>query len=295
MAPQPLSLPESAQSPIRVVAWDPAWTLRGRALAAEVAARIGTVATRVEHVGSTSIPAMAAKPVFDLQVSVLDLAVAAPVIDAALEHMGLTRMPWEHDHVPAGSDDPPERWVKRAWSRRGPAEEPVNLHARLVGSPNERLALLFRDWFRAHPQMVPAYSRFKLLLAGAVTDLDGYADIEEFRSSTWSSRSRNVGPPSPAGRPTEAGWGRRLRRAHRPEQIRHADAADAPRPGALTRLRSEVRVLYASTRIAGSPRPVWVAVPRRNGHRRRPRQRGPGGGYRGRSPRSQAMRWPTSR
>ena len=31
----------------------------------------------------------------------------------------------------------------------------MNLHVRLAGSPNERLALLFRDWFRAHPEAVP--------------------------------------------------------------------------------------------------------------------------------------------
>ncbi len=41
-----------------------------------------------------------------------------------------------------------------------------------AGSPNERLALLFRDWLRAHPLAVAGYARFKLALAAAVTDLD---------------------------------------------------------------------------------------------------------------------------
>jgi GrpB-like predicted nucleotidyltransferase (UPF0157 family) len=36
-----------------------------------------------------------------------------------------------------------------------------NLHVRLAGSPNERLALLFRDWSRAHPAAVPAYGACK--------------------------------------------------------------------------------------------------------------------------------------
>ncbi len=80
-----------------IVPWDPAWPVRGAQLAAEVAASIGPTATRVEHIGSTSIPGMAAKPVFDLQVSVLDLAQAAPVVDAAVASLGLTRMPWERD------------------------------------------------------------------------------------------------------------------------------------------------------------------------------------------------------
>ncbi len=41
------------------------------------------------------------------------------------------------------------------------------------------MALLFRDWFRAHPGMVPAYARFKLLLAEAVADIDTYTDIKD--------------------------------------------------------------------------------------------------------------------
>ena len=55
----------------------------------------------------------------------------------------------------------------------------MNLHARLAGSPNERVALLFRDWLRAHPAAVPAYSALKQRLAEAVTDLDTYADVKD--------------------------------------------------------------------------------------------------------------------
>jgi GrpB-like predicted nucleotidyltransferase (UPF0157 family) len=55
----------------------------------------------------------------------------------------------------------------------------VNLHVRLAGSPNERVALLFRDWLRAHPAAVPAYSAFKRGLAGAVADLGVYTDVKD--------------------------------------------------------------------------------------------------------------------
>jgi len=56
---------------------------------------------------------------------------------------------------------------------------PYQPHARLAGSPNERLALLFRDWFRAHPAAVPAYAAFKLRLAEAVGDLGVYTDVKD--------------------------------------------------------------------------------------------------------------------
>jgi GrpB-like predicted nucleotidyltransferase (UPF0157 family) len=55
----------------------------------------------------------------------------------------------------------------------------VNLHVRVVGSPNERLALLFRDYLREHPAAVAAYAQFKLALAEAVADLDTYTDIKD--------------------------------------------------------------------------------------------------------------------
>jgi GrpB-like predicted nucleotidyltransferase (UPF0157 family) len=54
----------------------------------------------------------------------------------------------------------------------------VNLHVRLAGSANERLALLFRDWFRAHPAAVPAYAAFKRALADAAPDLEPYTTVK---------------------------------------------------------------------------------------------------------------------
>jgi len=162
-----------------IVPYDPAWRERGLALAAEIRSALGPLALRVEHIGSTSIPGMAAKPRYDLQVSVADLDEAAEQFDRPLAALGLERRPYERDHVPAGCDDPPSRWAKRLWSRSSGPER-INLHCRLAGSPNERLALLFRDWFRAHPAAVPAYARFKESLAGAVhDDVERYTDVKD--------------------------------------------------------------------------------------------------------------------
>lgn len=164
-----------------VVEPDPLWEQGGRALAKELRGALGPLAVRVEHIGSTAIPGMAAKPVLDLQVSVADLAAAETAFDGPLGARGFRLSPYRYDHVPAGRDDDPERWAKRYWSRRGEAAAgpDCNLHVRLVGSPNERLALLFRDWFRAHPEAVPAYAQFKTVLAGALADLDDYADVKD--------------------------------------------------------------------------------------------------------------------
>ncbi|MET7922913.1 GrpB family protein [Streptomyces sp. NPDC005349] len=162
-----------------VAPYDAAWPERGRALCAELGAALGPLALRTEHIGSTSIPGMAAKPVYDLQVSVADLDEAEAAFAGPLADLGFRLSPYRRDHVPAGRDDVPTLWAKRFWSRRGAPAEPVNLHVRLAGSPNERLALLFRDWFRTHPEAVTAYTHFKYALASRVSDTGTYADVKD--------------------------------------------------------------------------------------------------------------------
>jgi GrpB-like predicted nucleotidyltransferase (UPF0157 family) len=160
---------------------DPGWASRGVALVERLRSVLGPPAVRVEHIGSTAVPGMAAKPVLDVQVSVVDLEVAAAAFDGPLAALGFVRRPYDRDHVPAGRGDESQLWAKRYWHVRGPGVvEPVNLHCRVVGSPNERLALLFRDWFRAHPAAVPAYAAFKVALAAAVSeDLGWYTDVKD--------------------------------------------------------------------------------------------------------------------
>lgn len=166
-----------------VVACRADWPQRAATLLGTLRERLGPVAERAEHIGSTSIPGMAAKDILDIQVSVADLDQAAVAFGAPLAALGFEAKPYHHDHVPAAlAGDPergdPELWVKRYWRRRGPAGD-VNLHVRRTGSPNERLALLFRDWFRAHPEAVPAYAAFKTDLAAAVPGLDTYTDVKD--------------------------------------------------------------------------------------------------------------------
>ena len=162
-----------------VVPYDDAWVPRARSLITELRTALGPTASRIEHIGSTAVPGMAAKNVIDLQVSVDDLDAATGRFEAALRVRGFTRLPYERDHVPAGLDDDPDRWAKRYWSRREHPDGDVNLHVRLAGLPNERLALLFRDWLRAHPAAVPAYAAFKLALARSVPDIDAYTAIKD--------------------------------------------------------------------------------------------------------------------
>ncbi|WP_428955038.1 GrpB family protein [Streptomyces sp. cg35] len=164
-----------------VVPHDPGWAAHGAALCTQLVDLLGPLALHVDHIGSTSVPGMAAKDVYDVQVSVADLDAAAAAFEAPLSTLGFVRAPYVRDHVPAGREDEedPADWTKRYWSRRTADAAPVNLHVRRAGSPNERLALLFRDWLRATPRAVPAYARFKYVLARAVPDTGTYADVKD--------------------------------------------------------------------------------------------------------------------
>ncbi|MEV7427605.1 MULTISPECIES: GrpB family protein [unclassified Streptomyces] len=172
-------MPKDSSSELVVAAPDPAWITRGRALTGELYELLAPLALHVEHIGSTAVPGMAAKSVLDVQISVRDLQEAQDAFAGPLAGHGYDLAPYRQDHVPAGSDDDPARWTKRLWIRRGQPGPDVNLHVRAAGSPNERLALLFRDWLRAHPEAVPAYARFKQVLAEAVPDLATYADVKD--------------------------------------------------------------------------------------------------------------------
>jgi GrpB-like predicted nucleotidyltransferase (UPF0157 family) len=188
---------------------DPKWAERAAVVIATLYGALGADALRIDHVGSTAIPAMDAKDVLDIQVSVTELVDAQERFDGPLHDLGFARAPnGTRDHVPAGRGDDPALWAKRFWARRGTGEH-VNLHVRLSGSPNERLALLFRDWMCAHPQAVIAYSAIKQSLAAAIPDLDTYADVkdpivdlviviaEEWAMETgWSTSTRPAGKRS---------------------------------------------------------------------------------------------------
>jgi GrpB-like predicted nucleotidyltransferase (UPF0157 family) len=162
-----------------IVAYRPEWRSQATDSIELLEGKLGDTALRIEHIGSTAIPSMSAKDVLDLQVSVDDLDIAVETFDGPLRALGYQRSPHESDHVPAGSNDRACDWSKRLWTLRSGTGPDINLHVRRDGSPNERLALLFRDWFRSHPEAVPSYGHFKRVLADTLATTDDYPDVKD--------------------------------------------------------------------------------------------------------------------
>lgn len=136
--------------PIEVVEDDPLWPERFEEMRARLAAALGSTAIRIEHVGSTAVPGLAAKPVVDIQVSVPDVE-DEPAYREAIESCGFALRYCEPGHRYFR----PPRPLPRLW----------HIHVCAVGGEWERVHLLFRDYLRCHPVAVKRYAVMKREMA----------------------------------------------------------------------------------------------------------------------------------
>ena len=145
--------------------YDPGWPSRFRPIGEALRRQLGDQAIRIDHIGSTAVPGLAAKDLIDVQVTVGRLVDADRWPDELLP--GLTRRPANTlDHTPAGAPADPSGWTKRCWSDR----QTVHVLIREQGRLNQRYPLLFRDYLRAEPAAAEAYGQVKRALAEAVRD-----------------------------------------------------------------------------------------------------------------------------
>jgi GrpB-like predicted nucleotidyltransferase (UPF0157 family) len=163
---------------LAIVEYDPTWPHQFEELAAGLRRHLGEGAVGIDHIGSTAVPGLAAKDVIDLQVAVASLD-DADRLAPAFERAGYVATPYRRDHRPAGDGSDPGLWEKRLW-QSPPGARRVNAHVRVAGWPNQRYALLFRDYLRAHPAAAAAYARLKLALAERFgDDLGAYTEVKD--------------------------------------------------------------------------------------------------------------------
>jgi len=189
---------------VHIVEHDPAWAARAREEIRRLAEALGPVAVRLDHVGSTAVPGLAAKPILDLQLSVAALEPRAPY-GRPLEGLGYRFVP--------DPDFPDLHFFAR------PPEHPRShhLHVCRAGSRHELRHLVVRDFLRAHGEEAARYAALKRELAARhPRDRGAYvagkaryvADLEA-RAVTWAqprsidsavslTESRGLGPPSSA-------------------------------------------------------------------------------------------------
>jgi GrpB-like predicted nucleotidyltransferase (UPF0157 family) len=172
--------------PVIIRDYDPAWPQRYEALRGPVVDVLGDIAAQIDHVGSTSVPGLAAKPTVDIVVKLR----FPDDLTAAIERLARIGYAHEGDLGIAG----------REAFATPPGYGPHDHHL-YVCTPDWRGyadQVVFRDYLRAHPDVASAYAALKRALAdqhrdnrGAYTD--GKADF--VRTVLDRARGPHVAPP----------------------------------------------------------------------------------------------------
>jgi GrpB-like predicted nucleotidyltransferase (UPF0157 family) len=157
--------PAWATEKVEVLPADPAWQERGQKERLLLEATLGAwLIAPIEHVGSTAVPNLSAKPILDFQAAVTNLECAADLASAL---------------APAGWHYVPPELDARAWRRFfvkvAQGRRVAHLHVMLFSNARWRRQLAFRDALRADPGLIQRYAALKKALASQhVTDREAY-------------------------------------------------------------------------------------------------------------------------
>jgi GrpB-like predicted nucleotidyltransferase (UPF0157 family) len=140
------------ENKLEIVPYDPRWPGAFEAEAIRLRTALGSLALRVDHNGSTSVPGLGAKPIIDIQVSVAALQPIAAYRER-LRSLGYVHVPHPDDSFCPFFHRPP-RW-------------PHSHHVHVVegGGAEELRTLAFRDYLREQPAAAREYERLKQDLA----------------------------------------------------------------------------------------------------------------------------------
>jgi len=137
---------------------------------ARLKAALGDFAARIDHVGSTSVQGMHAKPIVDIQISVRDLHPIS-AYKGMMEDLGYTHL----------SDSPPGDHIYPLFHTPATWPHTYHVHFCELGGDEEWRHLAYRDWLRRHPEAQKEYSDLKMRLAAEAdlrdpSAMDRYAD-----------------------------------------------------------------------------------------------------------------------
>jgi GrpB-like predicted nucleotidyltransferase (UPF0157 family) len=152
-------------APVVVVEYDPDWPRRYEAMRLLLAETLGPAAAAIEHVGSTAVPGLAAKPIIDIDVAVADYS-SAHELRPALEARGFRR-------VTAG-DFSDRQW----YVLEEPGSRVWHLSLTYLDSDTWRAHLALRDLLRNDPAARSEYGGLKVRLAAEHLDPEAYTEAK---------------------------------------------------------------------------------------------------------------------
>lgn len=171
--------PQRLDGTISLAEYDPAWPAQFAVEADKIRGALGERALLLEHVGSTSVPGLAAKPILDILLVVANSADESAYVPA-LEQAGYVLRIRE-----------PNWYEHRLLRGIGPA---VNLHVLSPDCAETERMLLMRDWLRTHPDDRELYERTKRQLALKTWQfVQNYADAKTAVVEDILARARAAG------------------------------------------------------------------------------------------------------
>ena len=161
---------------VKIVSYKLSWPEEFREISNVLRQGLGKMAIRIDHIGSTSVPGLAAKDIIDIQITVASFSDS---IDLAMTKLGYKQPEgvWR-DHCPPGSEYMETDWAKLFFNAP-PEQRLTNTHVRVQRMANQRYALLFRDYLRAHPASARSYAELKRRLTENISDPKMYPDVKD--------------------------------------------------------------------------------------------------------------------
>ncbi len=182
------------------VPYDPNWPARFALYQSQLSALTNLPNSAIAHIGSTAVPGIWAKPIIDIPISVTDLD------QFDLSHLnadGFQSAPeiTRDDPFPDSSANP-KGWEKKYARLIRDGQRLAHIHIRQIGNPNQRLALLFRDYLRADDFARDCYGDFKQQVAaltqqssdtggsGSYLDLkDPFVKLIAHQAERWAAQT----------------------------------------------------------------------------------------------------------
>jgi GrpB-like predicted nucleotidyltransferase (UPF0157 family) len=158
--------------PVIIVDYDPRWPRLFDEEKTNILRVIGPMVAAIEHIGSTAVPGLAAKPIIDIMVGVQHLSDATWCIQP-LRTLG-------YEYVPDDEKFIPDRRYFRKGNARGTEQGSTHhLHMAEAGGEFWNRHLLFRDYLRDHPEEARRYADLKKTLAARCgSDRKSYTDAK---------------------------------------------------------------------------------------------------------------------
>jgi len=154
----------AGSDPVTIVPYDPRWPALFEAEAVRLGHALDDVALQIEHVGSTAVPGLVAKPVIDIQISVQALEPPKPYA-APLEELGYGN--WRDVHEPG-----------HRFCRDDPRRH--HIHLLVAGGATESDRPLFRDYLTVNPEVRRTYGELKVAAARTFGhDRDRYTSAKD--------------------------------------------------------------------------------------------------------------------